>query len=91
MYCNSVESLHINGKMFCFVLCSALQGECVTVSFFCKGWRHLLCFVYNFSRLDMFCTIISSGHKQGKGVKDTGEWCNSTIVWVKMFYLLRGV
>ena len=30
----------------------------------------------------MFCTIISSGHKRGKGIEDTGEWCNSTFVVV---------
>ena len=44
----------------------------------------------NVSRLHMFRTIISnSGHKRGNDVKGTGEWCDSTIVWVNVFYLFR--
>ena len=40
------------------------------------------------SRIHLFCTIIPySGHKRGKEVKYMGEWCNSTVVWVKIFYL----
>ena len=55
--------------------------------FFCKGWLwHVLYFVYNFIRFNLFYSIISNrGHKRGKAVKDTGEWCKSTIVWVKIF------
>ena len=34
--------------------------------------------------VDFICSVPLS-------LKDTGEWCSSTIVWVKIFYLFRVV
>ena len=53
--------------------------------------RTVLCITSVYLVCSIPLSISYSGHKRGKGVKDTGEWCNSTIVWVKKIYLLRVV
>ena len=41
--------------------------------------------------VDFICSVSLSLVDTSKEVRDTGEWCKSTIVRVKIFYLLRVV
>ena len=43
----------------------AISAGCLLMDLLCEGWLwHVLCVVYNFSRLCLFCTMSSSGLKQ---------------------------